>query len=240
MTATEARAIEIDGQHLEYLLRRSSRRRTLEISVEPDQRVVVTAPESATDERIATAVRRKARWIRRQQLAFEDLPQPPPPRQWVSGETHRYLGRQYRLKVVSGTQVSVRLSGAFFLVTVSQPADKCAVQRAMEGWYRDHAKALLADRTEKAVNATTWLDLTALPPVIVRTMKQRWGSTTPSGRLYFNLDLVKLPLGCIDYVVMHELVHLKIPHHGTAFWRLLGRCMPDWERWRERLIRQEV
>lgn len=236
----EAKAVEIGGRRLEFQLRRSPRRRTLEISVKPDQRVVVTAPENATDERIAAAIRRRAPWIRRQQIAFEDLPQPLPPRQWVAGETHRYLGRQYRLKVVTGTPASVKLSGAFFVVTVPKPGDRSTIQRAMEGWYREHAKALLADRTAKAIKSTTWLGLAEPPRLTVRYMKQRWGSTTPGGRVYFNLDLVKLPLGCIDYVVMHELVHLKVPHHGTAFWRLLGRCMPDWERWRGRLIRQEV
>lgn len=239
MSPAVSRAVEVDGRRLEFQLRRSTRR-TMAISVEPDQRVFVTAPQSASEDRIATAVRRRARWIRRQQRAFEDLPPPALPRQWVSGETHRYLGRQYRLKVVTGAKILVRLSGAFFVVAVPRSSDSSLVQRAMEGWYRDHAKALLADRTAKAIKSTTWLDLAGLPPVTVRTMKQRWGSATPSGRVYFNLDLVRMPLGCIDYVVMHELVHLKFPHHGPAFWRLLGRCMPDWEKWRERLIRQEV
>jgi predicted metal-dependent hydrolase len=71
-------------------------------------------------------------------------------------------------------------------------------------------------------------------------MTRRWGSATRNNRVYFNLDLVKAPLGCVDYVVMHELVHLKVPHHGPAFRRLLRRCMPDWEFWQGRLNKQEI
>ena len=76
-------------------------------------------------------------------------------------------------------------------------------------------------------------------PIVIRALRQRWGSTTKAGRVYFNVDLVKLPLPCIDYVVAHELVHLMIPNHSPAFWRMLGRVMPDWQRWRDRLKRVE-
>jgi predicted metal-dependent hydrolase len=233
-------AIEVGGRRLEYQLRRSVRRRTLEISVAPDRQVTVTAPATASTERIALGVRRRAGWILRQQRAYEELPPPPYPRQWVAGETHRYLGRQYRLKLVQGAQASARLSGAFFVVSVPQPDDRQLVRRTMERWYRHHATRLLTSRVSNALASTTWLRMSEPPCVTIRAMRLRWGSATRNGRVYFNADLVKLPLGCIDYVVMHELVHLKILHHGPAFWGLLARCMPDWERWLEKLSKQEA
>jgi predicted metal-dependent hydrolase len=233
-------AIDLGGRRLEFRLRRSERRQTLEISVAPDQKVTVTAPMTASAERIARAVRRRASWIMRQQRAYEDLPPPPSPRQWVAGETHRYLGRQYRLRLVQAARTSVRLSGAFFVVAVPRPGDQRLVRRAMERWYRDHAISLLGSRVSNALASTTWLRILKPPSVIVRTMRLRWGSATANGRVYFNVDLVKLPLGCIDYVVIHELVHLAIPNHGPTFWRLLSRCMPDWERWKMRLAMQTV
>jgi hypothetical protein len=109
----------------------------------------------------------------------------------------------------------------------------------MEDWYRSHAKPLLAERVSRALAATTWLDIER-PPIAIRALKQRWGSTTKAGRITFNLELVKLPLPCIDYVVAHELVHVRIPNHSPAFWRMLARVMPDWKRWRDRLQRVEV
>ena len=233
-------AIDVGGRRLEYQLRRSVRRRTLEISVAPDRQVTVTAPATASTERTELAVRRRAGWILRQQRAYEDLPPPPSPRQWVAGETHRYLGRQYRLKLVQGERPSVRLSGAFFVVSAPWPDDRQLVRQAMERWYRHHAISLLTSRVANALKSTTWLKMAEPPHITVRAMRLRWGSATQRGRVYFNADLVKLPLGCVDYIVMHELVHLQIPHHGPAFWRLLARCMPDWERWKDRLARQEI
>jgi predicted metal-dependent hydrolase len=235
----EPRSIDVGGQPLEFHLRRSNRR-TLSISVEPDQRVVVTAPAEASEGTVAAVVRGRAQWIRRQQLAFEAMPPPPQPRKWVAGETHRYLGRQYRLKVVHGSPPSVRLVGPFFVVAAVTPTDPEAIRAQMDRWYREHAKALLVDGVARAIRRAHWLNLAKPPVITVRKMWKRWGSTAPSGRVYFNVDLVKAPLGCIEYVVVHELVHLRFPNHGPAFWRLLGRCLPDWKRWKERLERQEI
>jgi predicted metal-dependent hydrolase len=238
MRSEEPRTIDARGRPLVFHLRRSGRR-TLGISVEPDRRVLVTAPADATEERITTALRRRAGWIRHQQRVFEALPPPPSPRQWVAGETHRYLGRQYRLKLVKASIHSVRLAGGYFAVALADTSDRVCIQRLMDRWYRQHAETLLEDRVARIISSTTWLEMEP-PPITVRVMRKRWGSTTRSGRIYFNLDVVKLPLGCIDYVAVHELAHLRIPHHGPAFWRMLDRCMPDWRAWRERLMRLEA
>jgi predicted metal-dependent hydrolase len=157
----------------------------------------------------------------------------------VAGETHRYLGRQYRLQLCEGSERSVRLVGSYFVVTLPDPTDQAAVRRLMDEWYRSHAKTLLTERVRRALAATTWLDIEP-PPIAIRALKQRWGSTTKAGRITFNVDLVKLPLPCIDYVVAHELVHVRIPNHSPAYWRMLSRVMPDWKRWRERLERVEL
>jgi len=240
MSDSAVQVLDLGSRTLEFRLRRSVRRRTLEISVAPDRQVTVIAPTSTSIERISTAVRRRADWILRQQRTYEALPPPAPARQWVAGETHKYLGRQYRLRLSESKQPSVKLTGAYFEVSVPQPRDGRLVQGAMERWYRQHAVNLLSNRVTSLLAATTWLRTVPVPQVTIRAMRLRWGSATQRGRVYFNTDLVKLPLGCIDYIVMHELVHLRIPHHGPAFWRLLSRCLPDWERWKDRLAKQEI
>lgn len=239
LQAAESRVLEGSRERLEYSLRRTGRRRTVGIIVEPDRQVLVLAPATATAEKVDQIVRRRLPWIRRQRRAIEAIPPPAPPRQWVAGETHRYLGRQYRLKIAKGKPGTVRLVGAYFIVTVPDPGNRTAVRRAMEAWYREHAEPLLRDRVNRLLAATTWLEVPE-PPIRLQALRQRWGSTTPQGRITFNSDLIKLPLPCIDYVVAHELVHLVIPNHGPAFWRMLGRLMPDWERWRGRLKMVEV
>jgi predicted metal-dependent hydrolase len=133
---------------------------------------------------------------------------------------------------------SVRLAGGYFVVTLPNPANRAAVRPLVEDWYREHAKTLLNERVRRVIASTTWLDVPT-PPIMIRVLRQRWGSTTRAGHILFNVDLVKLPLSCIDYVVAHELVHLAIPNHRPAFWRMLGRVMPDWKRWRERLVNVE-
>ena len=75
--------------------------------------------------------------------------------------------------------------------------------------------------------------------MVLRALSHRWASTT-SKKITFNPDVVKLSSGCLDYVIAHELVHLRIPNHSPAYWRMLGRLMPDWKKWRDRLARAEI
>ena len=152
----------------------------------------------------------------------------------------RYLGRQYRLKLIVGPKRSVRLSGLYFTVTLPDPTNRRAVQRLVEDWYRNHARILVTERAGRLLKATTWLEVSNLPPITIRAMTHRWGSATKAGRITFNVDVVKLPSACLDYVIAHELVHLRIPNHSAAYWRMLGRVIPDWKKWRDRLWRVEL
>lgn len=229
----------LGGEQRRYLLRRSARR-TLAITVERGGALVVTAPETATMAQVEAVLRRRREWVRRRTREVSALPPPPPPREWVSGETHRYLGRQYRLRVASGSPATVRLSGQWFLVAVPSPKDPAMVRRAMQRWYLTHAREVFARRMAELIERTPLLRLPEVPPLIVRRLEKRWGSCSTDGRILLNVDAVKLPVGCVDYLLLHELCHLRHPHHGAAFWRLLDACMPDWERWRRRMDEVEV
>jgi predicted metal-dependent hydrolase len=235
----ELRTLVIGEQTLNYAVRRSERRRTVEVRVEPNKRVTVLMPSSASIERVEGIVRKRLIWIRRQQREFDALPPAPPRRRWVAGETHRYLGRQYRLKLCCGHERAVRMTGGLLVVTSPSIGETSEIRRLVTSWYRSHACSLLKARVEKRLAETTWLDFSP-PPIKVRLLTRRWGSTTEAGGVTFNLDLVQLPLPCIDYVVAHELVHIKIPNHSRAFWQMLDRVMPDWRKWRDRLSRAEV
>ena len=184
--------IELAGELRRYRLRRSTRR-TLAITVEPGGALSVTAPEGATMAQVEAVLRRRREWIRRRTREVSALPPPPAPREWVSGETHRYLGRQYRLRVARGEQPAVRLAGAFFRVEAPDPADRAQVRRTMERWYLDHARSTLARRMEELVRRTPRLRLPGAPPLIVRRLRQRWGSCSPEGRILMNVEAVTLP-----------------------------------------------
>jgi predicted metal-dependent hydrolase len=107
----------------------------------------------------------------------------------------------------------------------------------MARWYLARARDVFERRIARLILSVPRLGLDAAPPLIVRSIKLRWGSCSPAGRILMNVEAVKLPVGCIDYLLVHELCHLRHPRHDRAFWRHLDRCMPDWETRRRRIDR---
>ncbi len=242
----EMRQIDYGTQAIEYRLERRERA-TLEITVEPDGTVRVTAPSNAAVEDIAARVRRRARWILAQQASFAGFRPHTPPRIYVPGETHLYLGRQYRIRVVppetgegvskaSGTP-SVKLVRGFLEVRCVDFHDTAAIEKHVKEWYRKRARIQLPSRLE--LNRQRFPDPHAVQPTSLRLqrMTTRWGSTSPSGSLVLNPDLIRAPMDCVDYVVTHELCHLLVPNHGRQFFELQRLVMPDWEQRKQRLER---
>lgn len=212
-------------------------RRTLEIAVEPDLSVSVVAPHDAPMETITAKVRKRAAWILRQQRYFSQFLPRRPPRRYVAGETHLYLGRQYRLKVERHIQAGVKLSRGFIHVQTHAPSKPDLTRGLVDAWYRERAHVKFRERLEESLDR--FADPEAVRPagLIVRTLRQRWGSMSPSRRLLLNHRLVEAPIDAIDYVITHELCHIDEAHHGPAFFALLDRVMPDWETRKERLER---
>ncbi len=212
-------------------------RKTLEIAVEPDMSVVIAAPQDASGEAIEAKVRKRAAWIIRQQRFFEQFLPRMPERQFIAGETHLYLGRQYRLKIVPHLQQAVKLIRGYIVVQTHHSLSPDTTRDLVEAWYREKAHTKFAERI--AVNLERFPDAEAYRPkgLIVRQMRRRWGSMSPGSRLMLNRRLIEAPLDAIDYVITHELCHATEPHHGAAFYDLLSRVMPDWERRKARLER---
>lgn len=161
---------------------------------------------------------------RRQQLT---------PRQYVSGETVLYLGRRYRLKVLSAQAAqSTGLRGGYLEVAV-ETRTPAAVRDELERWFRERAGAVLPARLTQMSEQLRWVK--SVPPVSLRRMSRQWGSCSPSGRIALNVGLIRTPVECIDYVLLHELIHLKAHNHSPAFYRTLDRHLPEWQRIKTRL-----
>jgi predicted metal-dependent hydrolase len=210
-------------------------RKHLAITVHPEMILEVTAPKGTDQDKVLARVEKRARWIARQWRFFEQYRPPQPERRFVSGETHVYLGRQYRLKVQMGLPEGVKLIGQFLYVLTVDPKDGERVSNLLEEWYRTHAQRVFAHRLQGCLETVRSLRLTKTPNMVIRKMTKRWGSCTKTGNILLNLDLVKVPVHCIDYVIVHELCHLKAHNHGKEFYRLLATCMPDWEARKKRL-----
>lgn len=210
-------------------------RQQLAIHVHPDLRLEVLAPLGRDIDRVLRRVDARASWIAKQWRYFVQFLPVFSPRQYVSGETHVYLGRQYRLKVTKHRESSVKLIGRFLHVRHAVKDDRKVIRQLVEAWYRKHAIRVFDTRLKKCLEVCVSLGINEAPATSVRRMTRRWGSCTKSGNVLLNVDLVKTPTHCIDYVIVHELCHLKVHDHSPAFYRLLSRCMPDWEKRRARL-----
>lgn len=213
----------------------ASDRKTLAIHVYPDGQVVVDAPITASHEEIAAKVKKKASWIFRQQLQFEAYPPAMPKRRYVSGETYRYLGRQYRLIVNQGIAECVKLLHGQLVVEVVNPKNSEKVKALLQEWYRLRAKTIFLERYDLCVKQVGKLGIEHHQGFQLRFMPNRWGSCTRQGSIILNPELIAAPKDCIDYVITHELCHLKERNHSQAFYKLLAVVMKDWEMRRKQL-----
>lgn len=208
--------------------------KSLAISVHPAGLVEVVAPLKAGAEEIERRVSRKARWVLKQQRQFAVILGLPTGRKSRSGESIRYLGRQYRLRIRQGEQESIKLTrGGLEVVTHSNSrADKAA--RLIAAWMADRAREKLTERFQRCVKLVDGIGIKG-GQCSIRRMPRRWGSCTRRGRVLLNPTLISASVDCIDYVIIHELCHLRCHHHRPEFYKLLSQILPDWKRRKARL-----
>lgn len=226
MSTPACQQVQFGTQTIEYELQFMPRK-TLAITVRPDLSVIVIAPENTSQADIEERVKKRAPWILRTQRQYELYSPDLPPRLYVSGETHRYLGRQYRLKVDEGQEEGVRLGRGYIFVTARNKTETPRVKRLLTEWYRTQAAQVFEDRLATCYPRVQRLDI-SYPQIVIRAMKTRWGSCTPAGKILLNIKLIQVPEEFIDYVILHELCHLKEHSHSPRFYELLSRVLPDW------------
>lgn len=220
-----------------FEIRRSAREKTVSIAVEPGGDVVVTAPQATEEERLHRLVREKAGWIVRRRRLLQTL-EPAPTREFVSGETFLYRGRQYRLLVTTHAgPPEVKLERGRLLVplpaSIGESERPTHVEAALVDWYRRRADLKLP---EQVAACAPRAGITSVPVQVV-TQQKRWASCTSAGCIRLNWRLVQAPARLVEYVVLHELTHLRLPSHDEAFWAALGAVLPDYERRKEELRR---
>lgn len=209
-------------------------RKTMEIAVHPDSMVVIKAPVGTDFAEVQKRVVRRAGWIKRQLDYFRQFEPRTPGRRYVGGETHLYLGGQYRLKINSGEVDSVKLVRGHFHIVAKGNATPDKVRSLLERWYADKAGERFKESFDRNWPCFEKLSLVA-PRLQIRRMRKRWGSLSTGGILTLNTDLIRAPRECIDYVITHELCHLQCHDHSPGFYRLLEKMMPDWEKRKHKL-----
>ncbi|MDH0450849.1 SprT family zinc-dependent metalloprotease [Shewanella sp. GD04112] len=204
------------------------------IKVHPDCRVIASAPEGAENEVVLSAVKKRGRWIYEQLRDFRKQLEFITPRQYISGESHYYLGKQYLLKVIEAPEQvqGVKLLRGKLEVSVRARSTE-KVKELLTDWYKARAKETFAKRLDAMLDQALWVE--ERPPLRLLTMQTQWGSCSPNGRITLNPHLVKAPRECIDYVILHELCHIAEHNHSERFYRLISQVMPKWEKTKERL-----
>ena len=223
------------NERIEYTIRTDAERRAkVAIHVEPDGRVIVDVPEGAVRADIQKAVQRRARWIFSQVECARNRFRHVREKDYVSGEEILYLGRRYVLKVIKDAEGKrpVRLRGNRLEVTCAS-GDPEIVRARIRGWYRVKARDYFDRRLAFWEERLSWV--TSRPPFRLQDMEKRWGSCTPLGEIILNPHLIKAPQECIDYVILHELAHLRHHNHSPDFWQTIEQADPDWSRKKARL-----
>lgn len=214
-------------------------RRTLRIEVHTDTSVWVKAPEGTDETIVENRLINRATWIQKQQRYYQTVQPAHPPKQYVSGESFRYLGYQHRLKVNEGKPEGIKRLGGRLQVTTCNPGDLLKVEKIVIDWYREQARRMFKKRLMVCLlrfNSLTGVNaITSIPTIELRRMKGRWGSCTAAGKIFLNPDLIQAATCCIDYVITHELTHLIEHSHRPRFYQILSHAMPDWKERKEKL-----
>lgn len=208
-------------------------RKTMEIAVYPDCRIVIKAPFGVALHEIGSRLAKHNRWIKQQLYYFRQF-DPRTPRYYIGGESHLYLGRHYKLKIQIGDRNEVRLNNGQISVTCKNHNSPRLVKRLMDSWYFNQAREKFIESFNHCIQQFDGFNEFTLK-LIIRKMKTRWGSLSRGQILTLNVNLVKAPRDCIEYVITHELCHLFYRKHGREFYRLLELKIPDWEMKKHRL-----
>ncbi len=210
---------------------RNTRRRTLGLYVFPDGRVEIRVPHGTTRQQaLAFAAERRA-WLRD---TLRELPEPPAIPLYEDGAVHPYLGDALTLRLRHRGRRHSRRDGSELHLTLPRPDEPEAVEQALRAWYRERARGVFEERLAHWFPALG-LPLRQLPSLRIRAMRSRWGSCSSRGGVNLNLWLIRAPLPCIDYVVVHELCHLLEFNHGPRFYGHMDRILPDWRDRRQQL-----
>lgn len=201
----------------------------------PAGRIRVAAPLRVNDEAVRLFTISRLGWIKRQQAKFQDQERQSE-REYISGESHYYQGHRYLLNVVyrEGTPSVIIRNNKILDIFVRPGSDTRDRERVLTNWYRRRLKEEIAPLIAKweaviGVQVAEWG---------VKQMKTKWGTCNiEAGRIWLNLELAKKPLHCLEYIIVHEMVHLLERHHNERFVMYMNLFMPLWQHYREELNR---
>ncbi len=219
-------SVEWNGVTIAYIWCHS-RRKTLGITVRSDKSVSVRVPMRTPEKVIRAFVANRAEWVLKTWKKLNShLPRQS--QDYGRGALFMFQGEELRLEFTKGVPRSLHRYDGLLMLTTPEPPPEETVRRMIDNWYRNQALSIANERSIECHRLMAGEGI-PLPPITIRTMKTRWGSYSyKTRRITLNLNLVKVPPACLDYVIFHELCHIKVRHHGSDFWKMVGSYVPDY------------
>ncbi|MBP7928201.1 M48 family metallopeptidase [Patescibacteria group bacterium] len=196
--------------------------------------VVVRAPKRVSKTQIAKILIEKQAWISKKVAYISGLPQKKA-KEYVDGETHLYLGENFRLRVVNAKNRNALIQGSEIIVESSTPNNSVSVRTILNLWYKKQSRELITHLAEEVFNNFNIRHGLPNPTLTFKDLKRRWGSCSSKGQIVLNINLIKTPKECIEYVLMHEYCHLVHHNHSKAFYSLLQEYTPNWKQLKKTL-----
>jgi len=208
-------------------------RKTLSLTVTPDLLIILKCPEHADSERIEKFLKKKWFWLEKQLSFFKKYQRKIYKKEYISGEGYLYLGRQYKLLVKNSRQDSVSITkGKLFINTTKAVSNSKYTRKLIDAWFLEKTNKVFQDRFVEMVSK---FEYKTIPKLAIRDMKKRWGSFLKQDKIFLNSKLIHTSKDCIDYVIVHELCHMKYKNHDKRFYGLLKQKYPKWEKVKEKL-----
>ncbi|MBU4511572.1 M48 family metallopeptidase [bacterium] len=216
----------------EYFLVQQSRK-TVSLAVQPSFRIILKCPIGYKDEKIQKFLKNKWHWLEKQIKYFKKYQKNILIKEYISGESFLYLGRQYKLMIKRGKEDKVSLRyGKLLLSTTENIANKKHNKKMLQNWYSERINKIFRDEYKKVLKDFNY-DFE--PRLITREMSKRWGSFLSNKKIILNPKLIQASKECIDYVITHELCHMRHKNHDVKFYKALKNKIPNWEEVKEKL-----
>lgn len=208
-------------------------RKTLSLTVTPDMRICVKCPHNTAEEKVEQFLKKKWFWLQKQLNFFGKYQRKAYVKEYVSGESFHYLGRQHQLIVKRGAEDKVSLlRGVLMVQTTKAVSDNKYVQKLVTKWFDQRRNSVFAERFEEMKKR---FDYKVMPALSVRDMKKRWGSFANKEKIILHPKLIHVSKDCIDYVIVHELCHMRYKNHDKKFFTFLEEKYPKWEKVKSKL-----
>ncbi|SHJ47970.1 M48 family metallopeptidase [Tepidibacter formicigenes] len=235
----EKYSITYNEKVIEFELHRK-KVKNINLNIKPDMTIMISANEKVPIDFILNFVKEKAPWVLKNVDYFKDV-QPERRRkiEFVSGESIKYLGKQYRLKIVESNEEYVKYFRGYIYIYVKDKSNEKRKEQLFDKWLRKKANLVFNECLNKVYPIIEKYNVKK-PEIMIRTMKARWGSCVEDKNIILlNFELIKAPKYCIEYVILHELIHFLHRNHNSKFYNFISVLMPDWKN-RKEILDEDV